>query len=261
MVLISGHDGGTGASPLTSIKHTGLPWELGVAEAHQTLTRNRLRSAIRLQVDGQLLTGRDVVIGALLGAEEFGFATAPLVALGCVLLRKCHLNSCSMGIATQDPALRRRFGGKPESVLNYFTFLAEEVRQIMASLGFRGFDEMIGRSDLLVKRPDISHWKARCLDFSALLCQMEGNESGTVQCRGGIQNPLDKVLDHDLIALAKPALDIMIRHPKIAQPEEAAVEALRLMREYKIGDMPVVDGERRVCGMLNLKDMLELGME
>jgi glutamate synthase (NADPH/NADH) large chain/glutamate synthase (ferredoxin) len=209
MVLISGHDGGTGASPLTSIKHTGLPWELGVAEAHQTLTKNRLRAAIRVQVDGQLLTGRDVVIGALLGAEEFGFATAPLVAVGCCLLRKCHLNSCAMGVATQDPRLRARFRGKPESVMTYFTFLAEEVRQIMASLGVRRFDELIGRSDLLRKRTDIPHWKASCLDFSAVFWreETEGNDPEAVRCKGGIQNPLGEVLDHELISLAKPALE------------------------------------------------------
>jgi glutamate synthase domain-containing protein 3 len=209
MVLISGYDGGTGASPLTSIKHAGLPWELGIAEAHQTLTKNRLRTAIRVQVDGQLLTGRDVVIGALLGAEEFGFATAPLVAVGCCLLRKCHLNSCAMGVATQDPRLRARFRGKPESVMNYFTFLAEEIRQIMASLGVRRFDEMIGRSDLLRKRTDISHWKTRCLDFSSVFWQeeTEGSGRGAVFCKGGIQNPLDEVLDHELISLARPALE------------------------------------------------------
>ena len=199
MVLISGHDGGTGASPLTSIKHAGLPWELGLAEAHQTLIKNHLRTGIRVQVDGQLLTGRDVVIGALLGAEEFGFATAPLVAVGCVLLRKCHLNSCAMGVATQDPALRRRFRGEPESVVNYFTFVAEEIRQIMASLGFRSFDDMIGRSDFLRKRTGITNSKARCLDFSDLFRQVEGSHRGPVYCDGGIQNPLDRFLDHELV--------------------------------------------------------------
>jgi glutamate synthase (NADPH/NADH) large chain/glutamate synthase (ferredoxin) len=209
MVLISGYDGGTGASPLTSIKHAGLPWELGIAEAHQTLTRNRLRTAIRVQVDGQLLTGRDVVVGALLGAEEFGFATAPLVAIGCCLLRKCHLNTCAMGVATQDPRLRERFRGEPESVMNYFMFLAEEVRHIMASLGIRRFDELIGRSDLLRRRTDIAHWKTRCLDFTDVFWQeeTEGSDRETVYCSGGIQNPLEEVLDHELIALARPALE------------------------------------------------------
>jgi glutamate synthase (NADPH/NADH) large chain/glutamate synthase (ferredoxin) len=207
MVLISGHDGGTGASPLTSIKHAGLPWELGIAEAHQTLIKNRLRTSIRLQVDGQLLAGRDVVIGALLGAEEFGFATAPLITIGCVMLRKCHLNSCAMGVATQDPELRARFRGEPESVVNYFTFLTEEVRQIMASLGFRSFDEMIGRSDRLQKRSDIVHGKARCLDFSALFWQTDGGPQDAAFCKGGIQNPLGEVLDHELMSLARPALE------------------------------------------------------
>jgi glutamate synthase (NADPH/NADH) large chain len=207
MVLISGHDGGTGASPLTSIKHAGLPWELGIAEAHQTLIKNRLRTSIRLQVDGQLVTGRDVVIAALLGAEEFGFATAPLIAIGCCMLRKCHLNSCAMGVATQDPELRARFRGRPESVVNYFNFVAEEIRQIMAQLGFRSFPEMIGRSDRLQKRTDIAQGKVRSLDFSDLLWQRDGSDREPVYCKGGIQNPLGEVLDRELVSLAKPALE------------------------------------------------------
>jgi glutamate synthase (NADPH/NADH) large chain len=211
MVLISGHDGGTGASPLTSIKHAGLPWELGIAEAHQTLVKNRLRTSIRLQVDGQLVTGRDVVIAALLGAEEFGFATAPLIAIGCCMLRKCHLNSCAMGVATQDPELRARFRGRPESVVNYFTFVAEEIRQIMARLGFTSFRDMVGRSDRLRKRADIAHRKAQSLDFSNLLWQVDGQVEGSdrdpVYCEGGIQNPLGEVLDRELMSLAKPALE------------------------------------------------------
>jgi len=217
MVLISGHDGGTGASPLTSIKHAGLPWELGIAEAHQTLVKNHLRTSIRVQVDGQLRTGRDVVIGALLGAEEFGFATAPLVTIGCCLLRKCHLNSCAMGVATQDPELRARFRGEPEAVVNYFTFVAEEVREIMASLGFRSFDDMIGRSEFLRKRADIAGRKARCLDFSGLFWQPEGTDRELVHCPGGVQNPLERVLDHELVAAAEAALDgadsVTIRRP------------------------------------------------
>src|SRR3989440_5633709 len=151
VVLISGHDGGTGASPLTSIKHAGIPWELGLAETHQILVLNDLRSRIRVEVDGQLKTGRDVVVGALLGAEEFGFATAPLVALGCIMMRACHLNTCPVGIATQDPRLRAKFAGQPEHVVNFMRFIAQEVRELMAQLGFRSFEEMIGHTDRLDK--------------------------------------------------------------------------------------------------------------
>ncbi len=160
-VVIAGHDGGTGASPWSSIKHAGTPWELGLAETQQTLVLNRLRSRIRVQADGQMKTGRDVAIGALLGADEFGFATAPLVVEGCIMMRKCHLNTCPVGVATQDPVLRKKFQGKPEHVVNYFFFVAEEVRQIMAQLGIRKFDDLIGRADLLDMRKGIEHWKAR----------------------------------------------------------------------------------------------------
>ena len=169
VVLISGHDGGTGASPLTSIKHGGVPWELGLAETQQVLVLNKLRDRIVVQVDGQLKTGRDVVIAALLGAEEFGFATAPLVVMGCVMMRVCHLNTCPVGIATQDPELRKRFAGAPEFVTTFFRFIAEEVRELMAQLGFRTIDEMIGRVDRLDVRAAVDHWKARGLDFSAIL--------------------------------------------------------------------------------------------
>jgi glutamate synthase (NADPH) large chain len=171
VVLISGHDGGTGASPLTSIKHGGVPWELGLAETQQVLVMNKLRDRITVQVDGQLKTGRDVVIAALLGAEEFGFSTAPLVVLGCIMMRVCHLNTCPVGIATQDPELRKRFAGKPEHVVNFFRFLAQEVREHMARLGFRTMDEMIGRVDRLDIAPAVDHWKARGLDLSSILYQ------------------------------------------------------------------------------------------
>ena len=167
VVLISGHDGGTGASPLTSIKHGGMPWELGLAETQQVLMLNRLRDRIVVQVDGQMKTGRDVVIAALLGAEEFGFATAPLVVSGCVMMRVCHLNTCPVGVATQDPELRKKFTGKPEFVENFFRFIAQEVREYMAELGFRTMDEMIGRVDRLNFRPAVDHWKAKGLDYSA----------------------------------------------------------------------------------------------
>ena len=170
-VTISGFEGGTGASPLTSIKHAGSPWEIGLAETHQTLVMNGLRSRIAVQVDGGLRTGRDVVVGALLGADEFGFATAPLIAAGCIMMRKCHLNTCPVGVATQDPVLRKRFVGKPEHVINYFFFVAEDVRQIMASLGYRRFDEMIGQRQMLDKAEVVAHAKAQGLDFSKLFLQ------------------------------------------------------------------------------------------
>ena len=166
VVLISGHDGGTGASPLTSLKHAGLPWELGLAETQQVLVLNKLRDRIVVQVDGQMKTGRDVVIGALLGAEEYGFATAPLVVMGCIMMRVCHLNTCPVGIATQDPDLRKKFTGSPEFVQNFFRFIAEEVRELMAQLGFRTIDDMIGRADCLDVRPAVDHWKAKGIDLT-----------------------------------------------------------------------------------------------
>ncbi len=204
-VVIAGHDGGTGASPLSSIKYAGSPWELGLAETQQTLVMNGLRGRITVQVDGQIKTGRDVVIGALLGAEEFGFATAPLVVEGCIMMRKCHLNTCPVGIATQDPVLRRKFSGKPEHVVNYFFFVAEEVREIMAQLGVRTFNELVGRSDLLDKRRAVEHWKARGLDFSRVFHQPSSGESprSAVELQ---EHGLHKALDHQLIELAQPAL-------------------------------------------------------
>jgi len=171
VVLISGHDGGTGASPLTSIKHGGVPWELGLAETQQVLVLNKLRDRIVVQVDGQMKTGRDVVIAALLGAEEYGFSTAPLVVMGCIMMRVCHLNTCPVGIATQDPELRKRFAGRPDWVVSFFTFLAQEVREYMARLGFRTMDEMIGRVDRLDFKRALDHWKARGLDLSSILYQ------------------------------------------------------------------------------------------
>src|SRR6202008_3794128 len=171
VVLISGHDGGTGASPLTSLKHSGVPWELGLAETQQVLLRNQLRDRIVVQVDGQLKTGRDVVVAALLGAEEFGFATAPLVVSGCIMMRVCHLNTCPVGVATQDPELRKNFSGKPEFVENFFRFIAQEVREIMAELGFRTLDEMIGRADCLDIERAVNHWKAKGLDLRPLVDQ------------------------------------------------------------------------------------------
>jgi glutamate synthase (NADPH/NADH) large chain len=206
-VTISGHDGGTGASPWSSIKHAGTPWELGLAETQQTLVLNRLRSRIAVQVDGQMKTGRDVIIGALLGADEFGFATAPLVAEGCIMMRKCHLNTCPVGVATQDPVLRQKFTGKPEHVINYFFFVAEEIRGLMAKLGIRKFNDLIGRSDLLDMRKGIEHWKARGLDFSRIFHQPQiGPEVSRFHTETQ-DHGLDKALDHRLIELAKPALE------------------------------------------------------
>ncbi|MEO8977276.1 MAG: glutamate synthase-related protein, partial [Casimicrobiaceae bacterium] len=206
-VTIAGHDGGTGASPVSSIKHAGTPWELGLAETQQTLVLNRLRGRIVVQVDGQMKTGRDVVIGALLGADEFGFATAPLVVEGCIMMRKCHLNTCPVGIATQDPVLRERFSGQPEHVVNYFFFVAEEVREIMASLGLRKLEEMIGRVDLLDVKPGIEHWKARGLDFTRVFHQPAmPPEVARRQCEAQ-DHGLARALDHDIIARAAAALD------------------------------------------------------
>ncbi|MBR1221995.1 glutamate synthase large subunit [Bradyrhizobium sp. U87765 SZCCT0131] len=206
-VTISGFEGGTGASPLTSIKHAGSPWEIGLAETHQTLVRERLRSRIVVQVDGGFRTGRDVVIGALLGADEFGFATAPLIAAGCIMMRKCHLNTCPVGVATQDPVLRKRFTGQPEHVINYFFFVAEEVREIMASLGFRTFNEMIGQSQLLDQNALVAHWKAKGLDFSKLFFKQKAAPGTKIHHSELQDHHLDKVLDRKLIADAQPALD------------------------------------------------------
>ncbi|HPT50335.1 MAG TPA: glutamate synthase large subunit [Accumulibacter sp.] len=206
-LVIAGHDGGTGASPQSSIKHAGSPWELGLAETQQTLVLNSLRGRVRVQVDGQMKTGRDVLIGALLGADEFGFATAPLVVEGCIMMRKCHLNTCPVGVATQDPVLRRRFSGQPEHVVNYFFFVAEELRELMAELGIRNFNDLIGRSDLLDMQKGISHWKAKGLDYSRIFYRPE-NKAGRAVFHCEEQNHgLAGALDNQLITLAAPALE------------------------------------------------------
>ena len=206
-VTISGYEGGTGASPLTSLKHAGSPWEFGLAETHQTLVINRLRGRIAVQVDGGLRTGRDVIVGALLGADEFGFATAPLIAAGCIMMRKCHLNTCPVGVATQDPVLRARFTGKPEHVINYFFFVAEEVREIMAAMGYRTFGEMVGQSDWLNKDRAIDHWKARGLDFSKVFHKPHAPKGVAIHHCERQDHGLEKVLDNQLIKAALPALD------------------------------------------------------
>jgi glutamate synthase (ferredoxin) len=208
VVLISGHDGGTGASPQTSIAHAGLPWELGLAETHQTLVLNNLRSRIAVETDGQLKTGRDVIVAALLGAEEFGFATAPLVAVGCILMRVCHLNTCPTGVATQDPKLREKFTGKPEHVTNFMRFIAEDMREQMAQLGFRTVEEMVGRVDRLEPKKAIEHWKAKGFDFSNILYQPDvGPEVGRFR-QIAQDHGLDKALDVTaLLDLCKPAIE------------------------------------------------------
>ena len=208
VVLISGYDGGTGASPQTSIKHAGIPWELGLAETHQTLVLNNLRSRIAVETDGQLKTGRDVVIAALLGAEEFGFATAPLVALGCIMMRVCHLNTCPVGVATQDPHLRKNFTGDPAHAVNFMRFIADEVRELMAQLGFRSINEMIGRTDRLEPKKAIDHWKARGLDFSQILHQPAAGPEVGRYCQIPQDHGLDKALDNTtLLKLCRPALE------------------------------------------------------
>jgi glutamate synthase (NADPH/NADH) large chain len=206
-VTIAGFEGGTGASPLTSIKHAGSPWEIGLAETHQTLVINRLRGRISVQVDGGIRSGRDVVVGALLGADEFGFSTAPLIAAGCIMMRKCHLNTCPVGVATQDPVLRKRFKGQPEHVINYFFFVAEEVREIMAALGYRRFDEMIGQMQMLDRRKLMEHWKAKGLDFSRLFNKPEAKPGTNIFKCEPQDHKIHEILDRKLIAESQAALD------------------------------------------------------
>jgi len=206
-VTIAGFEGGTGASPLTSIKHAGSPWEIGLAETHQTLVANRLRGRIAVQVDGGMRTGRDVVVGALLGADEFGFSTAPLIAAGCIMMRVCHLNTCPVGVATQDPVLRKRFKGTPEHVINYFFYVAEEVRELMAELGYRTFDEMIGQMQMLDKRQVVEHWKAKGLDFSRLFFKPDAPPGVAIYNCEPQDHKIHTILDRKLIAQAQIALD------------------------------------------------------
>ncbi|HAC60158.1 MAG TPA: glutamate synthase subunit alpha, partial [Rhodobiaceae bacterium] len=206
-VTISGFEGGTGASPLTSIKHAGSPWEIGLAETHQTLVMNQLRGRIAVQVDGGLRTGRDVVIGALLGADEFGFATAPLIAAGCIMMRKCHLNTCPVGVATQDPELRKRFVGTPEHVINYFFFVAEEVRELMAAMGYRKMDEMIGQMQMLDKRKVVKHWKAKGLDFSKLFHKPAAPAHVAIHHCESQDHKIHDIMDRTLIEKAQDAIE------------------------------------------------------
>ena len=205
-VTISGFEGGTGASPLTSLTHAGSPWEIGLAETQQTLVLNGLRGRIAVQVDGGLRTGRDVVIGALLGADEFGFSTAPLIAAGCIMMRKCHLNTCPVGIATQDPVLRRKFTGQPEHVINFFFFIAEEVRELMAKLGFRTFSEMVGQVEKLDMRKAVENWKAKGVDLSRILYQAPAREGVAIYNCEQQDHHLDRAMDNELIERPQPAI-------------------------------------------------------
>ena len=242
MILISGGDGGTGASPLSSIKHAGVPWELGLAEAQQTLVLNKLRSRVRLQVDGQMKTGRDIVVAALLGAEEFGFATGPLVACGCLMMRKCHTNGCPVGIATQDPKLRARFAGKPEHVINFFRFIAGEVREYMAMLGFRKMDEMIGRVDLLGTEAAESVWKAHGLDFSKLFYRLEV-PAGEMRKSIPQETALEEALDYKLLKEIQPAIDtaspVRIKSPiRNVNRTAGTLISSRIARKYGYPGLP-----------------------
>jgi len=207
VVLISGFDGGTGASPISSIKHAGLPWELGLAETHQTLVKNKLRSRVVVQADGQMRTGRDIAIATLLGAEEWGIATAALVVEGCILMRKCHLNTCPVGVATQDPELRKRFNGNADHVVNFFKFVAQEMREIMAELGFRTVNEMVGQVEFLEQRTDVKHWKYNSLDLSPVLFKEPSSEYTGLYNTEEQDHGLSEVLDWKLLQAAQPALD------------------------------------------------------
>jgi glutamate synthase (NADPH/NADH) large chain len=207
VILVSGYDGGTGASPISSIKHAGLPWELGLAEAHQTLVRNNLRSRVTLQTDGQLRTGRDIAIATLLGAEEYGIATAALVVSGCIMMRKCHLNTCPVGVATQNPILRQRFTGDPQHVINFFTFVAEELREIMAQFGFRTINEMVGQTQFLKSRDNIDHWKSKSIDLSNILYKVPADETVGLYKQVQQEHDIDTELNMNMIMKAQVALD------------------------------------------------------
>ena len=242
-LVIAGHDGGTGASPLSSIKHAGSPWELGLSETQQTLVLNRLRGRVRVQVDGQIKTGRDVLIGALLGADEFGFATAPLVVEGCIMMRKCHLNTCPVGVATQDPVLRAKFTGQPEHVVNFFFFVAEELRELMAQIGIRRLEDLIGRSDLLDMKKGVEHWKAKGLDYSRIFYRPERKLDEPVSHCAVQDHGLDKALDNQLIDLAKPALEkgkpVKINLPiRNANRTVGAMLSSRVAEKYGFAGLP-----------------------
>jgi glutamate synthase (NADPH/NADH) large chain/glutamate synthase (ferredoxin) len=223
-VVIAGYDGGTGATPVSSIQNAGVPWEIGLAETQQTLVKNKLRDRITVQTDGQLKTGRDVMVAALLGAEEFGFSTAPLITTGCIMMRACHLNTCPVGIATQDPELRKRFQGKPEHVVNFFFFVAEEVRKYMAQLGIRKFEDLVGRVDLLETRPAIDHWKARGVDLTHLLAPADAPPEIARRRVRAQDRVLDDHRDHELIEKAKPAIE---------NGEKVEIDGIRVQNKHR----------------------------
>ena len=231
VILISGYDGGTGASPISSIRHAGIPWELGLSETQQMLVMNDLRSRVRVQVDGKLQTGRDVAIAALLGAEEFGFSTAPLISLGCIMMRKCHLNTCPVGVATQDPELRKKFQGQPEDVINFFFFVAEDLRRVMAELGFRKVDEMVGRVDCLMQRTDVKHWKAKGIDLSAILYNPPMPSHVGRRCTQAQDHGLESALDGQLI-------------------DASARSASKMASRFRC-DLPIRNAHRTVGAMLS----------
>jgi glutamate synthase (NADPH/NADH) large chain/glutamate synthase (ferredoxin) len=239
-VLIAGHDGGTGASPLSSVHSAGVPWEIGLAETQQTLCLNDLRSRITVQTDGQLKTGRDVAVAAILGADEYGFSTAPLIATGCIMMRACHLNTCPVGIATQDPELRKRFKGTPEHIVNFFFFVAEELRQIMASLGVRTIDEMIGRTELLAADEAIEHWKTAGVDMTHLLHRVPLAEGASLHRVGPPPQVLESAIDWKLIEAAEPAIE---------RGEQVAIE------------QPIRNVNRCVGGLLSSRIAERLGAD
>ena len=246
VILISGHDGGTGASPQTSIKHAGPPWELGVAETHQTLLINNLVSRVVVETDGQLKTGRDLAIAALLGAEEYGFATSPLVALGCIMMRVCHLDTCPVGVATQNPELRAKFTGDPQHVVNFMLFIALQLREYMARLGFRPVNEMIGRTDRLRVHQAINHWKAQGIDLSAILHQPDVPEDWGHYCQIDQDHGLDKALDNlTLLELCKPALQNSVEDVRRAHEGRQVVDMERPLRSVK-ETLPVANTNRVV---------------
>ncbi|HYW97079.1 MAG TPA: glutamate synthase-related protein, partial [Bacteroidales bacterium] len=243
LITISGAEGGTGASPTSSIKHAGLPLELGLAETQQTLVMNNLRKNVILQTDGQLKNGLDVVLAGLLGAEEFGFATGALLVLGCVMMRKCHLNTCPVGVATQDPLLRERFRGKADHLVNYFTFVAQEVRELLAELGFKKFDDIVGRSDLISVREDVGHWKTKNLDFSAILYSPDVSSKADRRHTANQDHKIDSVMDQDLLRLAAPAIENgeMVKISQMIRNTDRTVGAMlsgRISEKYGSEGLP-----------------------
>ncbi len=243
VVLIAGHDGGTGASPISSIKHAGLPWELGLAETHQTLVKNKLRSRVVVQADGQMKTGRDIAVAALLGAEEWGIATAALIVEGCIMMRKCHMNTCPVGVATQDPELRKRFAGDPDHVVNFFKFIVQELREIMAELGYKTVNEMVGQVDNLEVRESLNHWKYKKLDLSPILYKEPSSTYTGLYCQEEQDHGLSDILDWKLLEAAKPALEekqkVKVSFPiKNTDRTAGTVLSNEITKKYKGAGLP-----------------------